>query len=69
MNSMDQPVNMESVTIKNQIFVFQLVRALDHGEVLIKVVHFPEASVKEADQWDLDMDHIMGDFRDHLFLL
>ena len=69
MNLMDQPVNMESVTIKNQIFVFQLVRALDHGGVLIKVVHFPEASVKEADQWDPNMGHIMEDFKGHIFLL
>jgi len=66
---MDQAVNMESATIKNQIFVFQLDRALDHGGVLIKVVHFPEALVKDADQWDLNMAHIMEDFKGHIFLL
>ena len=68
---MDQAVNMESVTIKHQIFVFQVDLALDQGGVLIKVAHLLDMEALEmvGDLWEVNMAHIMEAFKGHIFLL
>ena len=68
---MDQAVNMESVTIKHQIFVFQVDLALDQGGVLIKVGHLSDMGAldMEGDLWEVNMAHIMEAFKGHIFLL
>ena len=68
---MDPAVNMESVTIKHQIFVFQVDLALGQGGVLIKVAHLSdmEALDMEGDLWEVNMAHIMEAFKGHIFLL
>ena len=67
----DQAMNMESVTIKHQIFVFQVDLALDQGGVLIKVVHLSDMGAldMEGDLWEVNMANIMEVFKGHIFLL
>ena len=61
MNSMDQRLNMESATIKNQIFVFQIDDAPDQGGVLIQEVLIQGVLIQGV--------LIQEDFQGHIFLL